>query len=454
MCFLVMDEIFDEWYEGKRDFSYFRFFHEWWQRDLTAHIQRDRNHPCVFIWSIGNENKERKTPEGAAMAREMVEFVHRLEPTRLVTAGVNHVHWANESGFAQALDVVGYNDGGGSCFHYAEDKQNYPDRLILGLETPHTFSTRGVYRTLTRHRGESGKMQPWVENYQETPHLTEEEVFPFFHSSYQSSYDNANSIINVRDSWLRTASTDFVAGEFRWTGIDYLGESHEWPARSSNSGLIDLAGFPKDQYFLYQRFWSDKAMLHILPHWTWPQIAEGTVIPVWAYSNCESVELFLNNESLGEQVVNGQPNLSWNVPYRPGVLKAVARNSGEVILVKEQRTASAAARLDLAVDRTILAADGRDIAHVTVRALDEAGTFMPLAHQRVTFSVLGAGRLIGLENGDPIDHDNCKADSRRLFHGLCLAIIQAGRVPGSILVRAEAPGLAPAQIEFLGAILK
>ncbi len=451
MGFLVMDEAFDGWWMPKRDFGYHQYFFDWWERDLTDQIRRDRNHPCVILWSIGNENHERKTTEGAEHARKMVDFIHRLEPTRPVTAGVNHVHWANDSGFAQQLDVVGYNDGGGSCFHYLDHKEQFPDRRAFGSETPHTFSTRGVFRTRTRHKGEGGEGGDFVKGKEhiEVPHLTDKEIFPFFHDAYQSSYDNANTILGIRDAWKITNSADFICGEFRWTGLDYIGESHGWPARSSNSGLSDLCGFPKDTYYIYQRLWTDKPMLHVLPHWSWPQVKEGTIIPIWVLSNCDSVELFLNGQSLGEKPVDGADYLGWDVPYQPGLLKAVARKDGKILLVAEHRTAEKPERIELSFDRPLLNADGQDVAHVTVRVIDRNGVMVPHANHRIHFDVSGAGALLGVENGDPIDHDGCKEQSRKAFHGMGLAIVQTLRSPGTILIRAEAEGLAPAAVEIM-----
>lgn len=447
MGFLVMDEAFDEWFMGKRDFSYFRFFHDWWERDLTDMIRRDRNHPCVILWSIGNENMERKSEEGAEMARKMVEVVHRLEPTRPVSSGMNYMHDANESGFSLALDVVGYNGGGGSVFHCRDDKAQYPDRKMFCSENPHTYGTRSIYRTHSRHRNESGLEWTKMET-REVPHLTEEEVFPFFDDAYHSSYDNAYVRTCIRDSWRWMMENEFMAGEFRWTGFDYLGESHGWPARTSNAGVLDLAGFPKDAFYLYQRLWTEKPMLHILPHWSWPQIKEGTIIPVWAYSNCDSVELFLNGQSLGLKVVGDAYNLSWDVPYRPGVIQAIARKDGRIVSIKEQRTAEKADRIELSVDRSLIRADGQDIAHVTVRVLDRNGVLVPYGDHRIDFEIRGSGHLLGVENGDPNDLDCCKDPSRKVFGGMCLAIVQANRRPGQICVNASSADLAPAALEI------
>ncbi|OPZ22607.1 MAG: Beta-galactosidase [candidate division BRC1 bacterium ADurb.BinA364] len=449
MGFLAIGEIFDEWLKKKREFSYGRFFADWWLRDLTDQIRRDRNHPCVILWSIGNEIHERATPEGAALARELAAACHAADPTRPVTSGVNNIDVANRTGFAQALDVVGYNGGGGSVFMYLQDHEAYPDRRMHASEVPHSFSTRGVYRTHSRHRNESG--MEWVKmRTQEVPPLTEREVFGWFHDSYHSSYDNAYVRICARDSWRLIEDFDFMAGEFRWIGIDYLGESHGWPAKSSNAGIVDLAGFPKETYYFYQSRWSRRPMLHILPHWTWPELAEGTIVPVWAYTTCDSVELFLNGESLGEQRRGKRFHLSWDVPYRLGAIKAIGRTDGGIVLEEQHCTAGPAAALELSLDRSEIAADGRDVAHLIVRVLDAEGRFQPRAADRIRFQVEGAGRLIGVENGDPIDRDSYKADNRRAFGGLCLGIAQSIRgESGAIRVAVSADGLKGASAEAL-----
>lgn len=446
MGFLYIDEFFDEWFVGKRTYSYHRFFHEWWERDLADQIRCNRNHPCIVLWSIGNENLERKMPEGAEMARQLAERVRQLEPTRPVTAAINYIHEANESGLAQALDVVGYNGGGGSVFHCHEDKARFPERLMYASENPHTYATRGVYRTHSRHRNESGLEWTKMET-REVAQLTAEEVFPFFDDAFHSCYDNAYVRTCIRDSWQWIVKNGFMAGEFRWTGFDYLGESHGWPARTSNAGVLDLCGFPKDCFYLYQRLWTDAPMLHILPHWTWPQLEEGTIIPVWAYSNCDTVELFFNGKSLGEKTVDGLPNLEWRVPYHPGALRAIAKKGGRIVCVQEQRTAGEADRIELTVDRPKLRAGGQDVAHVSVRVLDSKGTMVPHADHRIHFTVEGAAKLIGVENGDPIDLDSCKLSSRKAFMGMCLAIVQSVYQPGTIRISASGEGLEPASLE-------
>jgi len=278
--FMVMDEAFDEWRDGKTPFGYQLLWDEWWERDLTDMIRRDRNHPCIVMWSVGNEIKEVRTgnPAGLPIMKALVETTHRVDPTRPVTCGCCNIRETNAAGYGPLMDVVGYNGGGGgsSCFCYDQDHATYPDRKMVVTEEPHTLQTRGVYRTRTWYRDLA--RNPSLER-QDVPHLTDAEVFTEFDEHYQSSYDNAMVRMSARDTWRLTRDKPFLMGEFRWTGFDYIGECYGWPARSWSFGIIDLCGFPKDTYYFYQSQWTTTPMLHLLPHWTWPG-KEGVTIPV------------------------------------------------------------------------------------------------------------------------------------------------------------------------------
>ena len=267
-----------------------------------------------------------------------------------------------------------------------------------------------------------------------------------------------------------------MAGEFVWTGFDYIGEPtpFPWPAVSSYFGIVDLCGFAKDRFYLYQSQWTDRPMVHILPHWNWPGL-EGKAIPVWCYSNAETVELLLNGKSLGQQrmgqgklqslvideqidpetgkrqpvtVQTGWLHLAWDVPYQPGVLKAVAKRGGQIVASDEVATAGPPARIALSVDRSRIQADGQDLAFFTVRALDAAGHVCPDAETLVQFDIHGPGKLIAVGNGNPISHEDFQATRRKAFHGLCLAIIKAGREPGLIRLSASADGLKGDTVEI------
>jgi beta-galactosidase len=254
-----------------------------------------------------------------------------------------------------------------------------------------------------------------------------------------------------------------------WTGIDYLGETR-WPHKSASFGVIDLCGFPKDGYYFYQSQWTASPMLHIFPHWNW-EGSEGQVIPVLCYTNCDSVELFLNGKSFGvksyvfpmrgldgtkgwgeqdfrrrQHPTTADLHLSWDVPYEPGILRAVGMKDGELACVQEIITAGTPARLELTADRQSLRADGQDVAHLTVRVLDEAGRFVPDGDQTIVFTIEGAGAILGTDNGDPASHEPFQSNQRQTFHGLCLAIVQAGDGAGQIRVRVASPGLADASL--------
>ena len=446
--FLVIDETFDEWHKGwafengalvcgekptgKAKFGYHLYFDKWADSDLSAHLRRDRNHPSVILWSIGNEIPEAQKNGELETLKRLRDICHRLDPSRPVTVGCNQIAGANASGFADLLDVVGYNEGGGSCFQYETDHVRYPQRAFYASEAPHSLQTRGEYRTLSHY----------PEPAHQPPHLTAEEVFPETSDRYASSYDNAGVRISARDSWRLSKTLPFLAGEFRWTGFDYLGESGGWPRVIGNFGIIDLCNFPKDTYSFYQSQWTTRPMVHLLPHWTWPG-KEGTLIPVWCYTNCDSVELFLNGKSLGQRQFSSAADmhLQWLVPYQPGELKAVAIKNGQPAATTVTRSAGCPARLVLAADETEMTADPHDLSYVTVRVVDEAGNLVPQAANRVDLKLSGPGRLLAVGNGDPLNHENFQGDSIRAFHGLALAIIAATGEAGEMLLTASSEGL-------------
>ncbi len=350
MGFLVIDEAFDEWREPKKPHGYHRYFDEWAERDLADMVRRDRNHPSIVLWSIGNEIREKGTPEGVRILRMLKGICHREDPTRPVTCGCCDMQGANESGFADELDVTGYNGGGGSVFMYEEDHSRSPARKMIATEVPHTLQTRGVYRTGTFVRVRDKDRNPHPRDVGlAVPDLAEAEVFPEYDKRYCSSYDNCYVRISARDSWRLTRDSAFLAGEFRWSGFDYLGESPGWPAHLWNFGIVDTCGFPKDAYFFYRSQWTREPMVHLLPHWTWPG-TEGVAIPVWCYTNCAGVELFLNGRSLGARTVGERMHVSWDVPYEPGELRAVGRAEGKDVECAIA-TAGEPAALGVALDR-------------------------------------------------------------------------------------------------------
>lgn len=465
--FLVIDETFDEWRrgwsfegktlvasknnKGKAPFGYNKYFDEWHERDLTDHLKRDRNHPSVIIWSVGNEVPESMKNGENETVKRLLEICHRIDPTRPVTVGCNHIKSANATGFAELLDIVGYNEGVESVFEIEGDRARYPKRMMYLSEVPHSLQTRGEYRTHPRY------YRPGFEH----PKLTEKEVFPETDAYYESSYDNSGVQIDARRSWRMTSSLPYLMGEFRWTGFDYIGESGGWPRVLGNYGIIDLCNFPKDTYYFYQSQWTDKPMAHILPHWTWPG-KEGVAIPVWCYTNCDEAELFLNGTSLGTRRFDKENDmhLEWLVPYQPGELKIVARKDGKVAATSITQTAGAPSKISISADQSALDPSKRDLSYVTIRMEDENGHFAPKAANWVSIQIEGPGRLVGSGNGDPLSHMSFQANVLPTFNGLALGIIAATsgpdpeirsgstRKPGEIIVRVHCKGMESVELRL------
>jgi beta-galactosidase len=438
---LVMAEAFDEWTMGKVSEGYHKYFAEWSERDVTDFVHRDRNHPAIVLWSAGNEIGEQDTPDGVAVLRRLLDLFHREDPTRPVTTGNDHI--AADGGratlaFLNALDVVGYNYV--DRWHerreiFAEpDRHDHPDWKLIGTESAPARNTFGGQYSLGN---DSSKVQP---NY-------------------------TTGMIRAERLWKWVATHDYFAGDFMWTGIDYLGETF-WPGKGSGSGAIDITGEPKDSYYLYQSQWTDRPVLHLFPHWNWPG-REGQLIPVLAYTNCNSVELFLNGRSLGEKriefpaqgtsggwnsyaepQVNATTNdlhLGWDVPYEPGVLRAVGkRRDGTVACEAVVRTAGAPAAIRLSTDRDTITTAPGDVAHVAFEIVDSAGTVVPTADNVVRITVTG-GSIVALDNADLRDHDPYHSDRRHAFNGRGLAILR-GAQPGPLRVTAEADGLESASV--------
>jgi beta-galactosidase len=434
MGFIVMDEAFDMWKKEKTKFDYHLDWDEWHKRDLEDLVRRDRNHPSVFMWSIGNEIAEQwgPNPEAGRIGKVLTAIVKALDSTRPVTAASNFVDTQNTLLTAGDLDIVGAN--------YAHEKwadlpKMFPNRPILLTETTSALATRGSYDM------PSDVIKRWPRKW--------DEPLKDANSDYTcSAYDNCSAPWGSthEETWKIVKKHDFLSGMFIWTGWDYIGEPtpYPWPAISSYFGIIDLAGFPKDSYYMYQSEWTSKPVLHLLPHWNWKQ---GNSIDVWAYFNGDEVELFLNGRSLGTKRKTGDElHVSWRVPYEPGLLKAVSRRNGKIELTKEIRTAEQPAKIVLEPDRRIIQADGTDLSFVTVKVVDQNGTPVPQADNLVTFEVSGEGFIAGVDNGSEISHESFKANHRKAFHGQCLAIIQSKGRKGTIVLKAKAEGLAPASI--------
>jgi beta-galactosidase len=427
MGVLVMDEAFDEWKVNKTAHGYGPYFDKWSEPDLVSMIHRDRNHPCVILWSIGNEIPEQGNHDGAARARRLSDICHREDPTRPTTAACSDPGGGDRCGYAKALDVFGINYNIGAYAHF---KDKY---TLFASETVSALSTRDEYCLVPDAKG-----KPRVHGQWKNQVTSYDIVGPGWGSPAEPG------LLAVRNS-------PWVAGEFVWTGFDYIGEPtpYGWPSRSSYFGIVDLSGFPKDRYYLYRSVWRPEPLVHLLPHWTWPEFA-GQEIPVWCMSNCDSVELLLNGKSLGAKTLDPHKNLhvTWNVPYAPGTLKAVGTKAGKVVATDEIHTAGSPARLELKADRAKLAADGDDLSFVQVRVLDASGTVCPHDSRLVRFTLEGPGAIAGLDNGDPINHERFQGQKHTVFHGLGLAVVRTTKNAGVIKLKAEAEGLPAAEIQL------
>jgi beta-galactosidase len=428
MGFMVMAEVFDEWKQSKTEFGYGRFFDEWAEKDILSLIHRDRNHPSIIIWSVGNEIEEQKSKDAEQTAGHLVDIFHREDPTRSVTSGCNSPDAAIKSRFVASLDVMGFN----YCYQqYPTVHKQFPDWPLIASETSSALSSRGVYYFA------EGK-----------PIKGKDAVHPDMQCN---SYDVDHPFWGypAETSLLAMKNNPYVAGEFVWTGFDYIGEPtpYDWPARSSYFGIVDLCGFPKDRYYLYQSRWGDKPVVHILPHWNW-QGREGEIIPVWCYSNADSVKLFLNEKSLGSKSFKdiGELHLTWEVPYRPGTLKAVATKDGKVFCTTKVKTAGNPAGIVLSADRSTINADGADLSFITAKIVDAEGTHVPNASDLISFNIEGPGKLIAVCNGNPLNHESFQAKQHSAFNGLCLVIIQSENRAGNISITATAKGLKPNNI--------
>ncbi len=402
---MVMNEIFDGWHR-KAEFDYGGlYFDTWWRQDVTDFVNRDKNHPCVILWSIGNET-------GKDDIHGITELFHQLDPTRKVTGG--EVYFG--------VDIAGFNGVSEVPGNLEKFKLEHPDKCIVLTEVPHTYQTRGFYRTKKWFRDHNRPVHDVKDAYYEE--IFDDYSATFSHAAtYNSSYDTDTVRITNRDCWARTQNTDYIIGQFMWTGIDYLGESFGWPYRSGNNGTIDLAGFPKDIYYFYQSVWTDKPMVHILPHWT-HSFEKGKIVPVWVYTNCDSVELFLNGASLGTKRMKGVMNLEWLVPYIEGEIKAVGRK-GDIEVIEKIYTSGEPCSFKTVTDSEQLKNDSVDITSVTVSVTDTEGNFVPYADNNLFFFIEGAARLRGAENGDPTDLEPAVSNRRKAFNGLCKAYVES-----------------------------
>ncbi|HEX8786491.1 MAG TPA: beta-galactosidase GalB, partial [Telluria sp.] len=417
MGFLVIDEIFDSWERSKTPLDFHLIFPDWHEQDLRAMIRRDRNHPSIFLWSVGNEVGEQYTGEaGAALARSLVAIAHEEDASRPVTNAMNYTR--ADMPLPGTMDVIALNYQGSGirtlpgqfpAFHAA-----FPDKMLFHSESASALSSRGEYQFPVPGVS-SAAVRPGAGGDPATQQVSAYELFA---ADFGSSADKAFAALD---------QNPYVAGEFVWTGFDYLGEpTPYYGARSSYSGILDLAGFPKDRFYLYQSRWRpDLPMVHILPHWTWPERV-GQVTPVHVFTSGDEAELFVNGKSQGRQKKAPYAyRLRWDyVVYEPGEISVVAYKNGKEWARETVRTAGSAAALQASADRSALAADGRDLAFITVRITDKDGNLVPRAHQRVRFTVEGPGQLLATDNGDPTSFESFQSAERAAFNGRVLGVVR------------------------------
>lgn len=466
MGLMVMDETFDMWRKKKTEHDYARYFNEWHEKDLRDLVVRDRNHPSIIMWSIGNEvleqwshadadtlsleqanlilnfghGKEMLAAEkgelsvNSLLTKKLADMVRELDTTRTITAGCNEPDPGNHLFRSGALDVIGYN------YHdkwFDKVPSNFPGKPFIVTESVSALMTRGYYRM------PSDSVFIWPERWDK----------PFYDASFScSSYDNCHVPWGSthEKSMADVENNDFISGQFVWTGFDYLGEPTPfgWPARSSYFGIVDLAGFPKDVYYMYQSQWRpDKNVLHLFPHWTW---TPGQTVDMWAYyNNADEVELFVNGKSQGVRKPEpGKYHSAWRVKYEPGTVEIVSRKNGREVERRSISTAGEPYAVRLTPDRNTIHADGKDLSYVTVEIIDKEGNLCPLADNEVKFTVSGAGHNVGVDNGSPISLEPFKSDKRKAFYGKAMLIVQSDKKSGNIEIKASSDGLKEGKVSL------
>ena len=441
---LVVDEAFDSWNQAKKTYDYSRFFSSWAEHDIKEMVDRGKNEPCIIMWSIGNEIYDTTNESGVTTAKNLVRWVKEIDKTRPTTIGEDktradkvNVTPINKyiKEIFDVVDLVGLNYSENNYIGYHEQNPNWK---IYGAETSSATRSRGVYT------------HPEIYN-QSTQYA----------DLQQSSYDNDYVAWGrtAEDAWKYDRDLKHIAGQYIWTGFDYIGEPtpyyNVFPAKSSYFGAVDTAGFPKDIFYYYQSQWKEQPMVHILPHWNW---TEGESVRVIAYTNAHKVELFLNGVSLGErsyivkktswgstykETTEGDTYLEWSVPFEPGVLTAVGKDENDHVIAKDEVvTAGEPAGVRLTADQRVINADGNDLSFITVDIIDSEGNIVPAADNLVQFSIAGKGELVGVDNGDAASIERYKVNKRKAFNGKALAIVQSSKQAGEITLKASAVGLA------------
>jgi len=436
MGFMLMVESFDEWKAKKMKNGYNRLFDEWAEKDLVNMIHRDRNNPSVIMWSIGNEVPDQGSKNGNKIAKFLQDICHREDPTRPVTVGMDRIKDALNNNFASLLDIPSFNY---KPAQYEEANNRLPQGFILGSETASTVSSRGVYKFPVAF----AKNKVYDDNQS---------------SSYDVEFCNWSQIPD--DEFVKQDELNYVIGEFVWTGFDYLGEptpyDSKWPSRSSYFGIVDLAGIPKDRYYLYRSRWNKNSpTLHILPHWTFPG-REGQITPVFCYTSYPSAELFVNGKSMGKQSKNNTSNINryrlmWNdVIYQPGTIKVIAYDeNGQAVAEERVETAGKPHHIVLKTNQTNLMANGKDLAYVTAEVVDAKGNLCPDDDHELQFSVLGAATFKVAANGDASSLALFHQPYMKAFKGKLVVTVQSQEKAGPIKLKVTGKGLKDAQLDLI-----
>jgi len=443
---MVMAESFDMWKYPKCKNGYARFFDDWWYLDIEHLILANRNHPSIIMWSIGNEIPEQGSAEGKTLSEQLQEACHYLDPTRPVTQGLDHAEASIESGVAKIMDVPGFNY---RVHKYDKNIEQLPQGFLLGSETASTVSSRGVYK-FPVVPDDNSRFASWAPGYDPTAILNADGQC----SSYDLEYSPWSNLPD--DDWVWQDDKDWVIGEFVWTGYDYLGEpspyDEYWPSRSSYFGICDLAGLPKDRYYLYRSQWNKKEhTIHLLPHWSWGLSKNdkgnriGEVTPVFCYTDYPTGELFVNGKSQGKISKNPKERLDryrlrWNnVKYEPGEIKVVVYDAqGNKAGEETVKTAGKPAKLQLDVwtqNESRLEANGDDLAFITVSLTDADGTLIPDAADQLTFEVSGAGSFEAVCNGNATSLESFKAPTMKLFNGKLVIVARSAKNPGILTLK-------------------
>lgn len=464
MGLMVMDEAFDQWRTGKTQFDYALFFDKWAEKDITDMVLRDRNHPSIILWSIGNEVLEqwntdknqgvdlddvnillnnardpsrladnKELSDNSKITRWLADIVRRNDPSRLITAGCNETSPNNHLFKSGAIDVIGFN------YHskqVAKVPENFPGKPFLLSESVSALQTRGFYAMPSDSiRRLPGKRRPFIDT-------------SFLCSAYDNSCTSWSATHEA--TWDVVKHTPFCSGQFIWTGFDYIGEPtpFNFPARSSYFGIVDLAGFPKDAYYLYKSEWTNKTVLHLFPHWNW---MPGQTIDLWCYyNNADEVELFVNGQSRGvkRKANEHEYHVMWRERFEPGTVRVVSRKAGRQVAERTVNTAAQPHHLRLTPNRKTLLANGRSLVFITVEVVDKNGNLCPWAENEVFFSLNGHASIAGVDNGSPFSLERFKDNRRKAFFGKCLVVVQAGNDEGEVNIKAKSIGLEDAELKL------